>query len=201
MLNKLSVVFHLWLFRRIFGRRQSHQLRYKLLGPETFAWVEHLDYGSAWFRPDEEGEVLRVRQGAFMTVMIMDATHTIRPILQTMQNGLDRVRASVESLPIMLKSFTTWAYIYIAQPLVDAKEGRRVCWTIAALNTGVWLLWHVPRLRPFMRASFSHNPLSGKSYTMLTSTFSHKSFLHLLFNSMALTSFGGSRGFSDLHWS
>lgn len=41
-----------------------------------------------------------------------------------------------------------------------------------------------------MKGSFTHNPLSGKSYTMLTSTFSHKSFLHLLFNSMALTGFG-----------
>jgi len=110
-----------------------------------------------------------------------------------MQNGLDQVRAAVEFLPIMLKSFATWAYIYVAQPLVDAKEGRRVCWTIAAVNTGIWVLWQIPRLRPIMRASFSHNPLSGKSYTMLTSTFSHKSFLHLLFNSMALTSFGASR--------
>lgn len=111
-----------------------------------------------------------------------------------MQNGLDQVRAAVESLPMMLKSFATWAYIYVAQPLVDAKEGRRVCWTVAALNTGIWVLWQIPRLRPIMRASFSHNPLSGKSYTMLTSTFSHKSFFHLLFNSMALTSFGTSEG-------
>ena len=110
-----------------------------------------------------------------------------------MQNGLDQVRTAVESLPMMLKSFATWAYIYVAQPLVDAKEGRRICWTIAAVNTGIWALWQIPRLRPVMRASFSHNPLSGKSYTMLTSTFSHKSFLHLLFNSMALTSFGMPR--------
>ena len=109
-----------------------------------------------------------------------------------MQSGLDQVRATVESLPVMLRSFATWAYIYVAQPLVDAKEGRRVCWTIAAVNTGIWMLWQIPRLRPVMRTSFSHSPLSGKSYTMLTSTFSHKSFLHLLFNSMALTSFGAS---------
>jgi len=107
-----------------------------------------------------------------------------------MQSGLDQVRTAAESLPLMLKSFATWAYIYAAQPLVDAKEGRRVCWTVAAVNTGIWILWQIPRLRPAMRASFSHNPLSGKSYTMLTSTFSHKSFFHLLFNSMALTSFG-----------
>ena len=107
-----------------------------------------------------------------------------------MQSGLDQVRETVESLPMILKSFATWAYIYVAQPLVDAKEGRRTCWTIAAVNTGIWLLWQIPRLRPFMIASFSHNPLSGKSYTMLTSTFSHRSFFHLLFNSMALTSFG-----------
>ena len=115
-----------------------------------------------------------------------------------MQSGLDEVRTAVESLPLMLKSFATWAYIYVAQPLVDAKEGRRVCWTVAAVNTGIWVLWQIPRLRPAMRASFSHNPLSGRSYTMLTSNFSHKSFFHLLFNSMALTSFGTACNLSVL---
>ena len=128
-----------------------------------------------------------------VSAILVGVTYITLSALQRMQNGLDQVRAAVDSLPMMLKSFATWAYIYVAQPLVDAKEGRRVCWTIAAVNTGIWVLWQIPRLRPVMRASFSHSPLSGKSYTMLTSTFSHKSFFHLLFNSMALTSFGMSK--------
>lgn len=151
-----------------------------------------MDYGSARFGPDEEGEVHRVRQGAFHARRVTGC-YSPRSLPQKMQSGLDQVRAAVESLPIVLKSLATWAYIYVAQPLVDAKEGRRVCWTIAAVNTGIWVLWQIPRFRPFMQASFSHSPLSGKSYTMLTSIFSHKSFLHLLFNSMALTSFGMSQ--------
>jgi rhomboid-like protein len=146
--------------------------------------------GSDQMRKARYFEYAKVRS---VSVVLMDVTHTTFSVLQRMQNGLDQVRAAVESLPIMLKSFATWAYIYVAQPLVDAKEGRRVCWTIAAVNTGIWVLWQVPRLRPVMKASFTHNPLSGKSYTMLTSTFSHKSFFHLLLNSMALTSFGMSK--------
>lgn len=109
-----------------------------------------------------------------------------------MQNGLDEVQQTVESFPTLPKFFVTWAYIYVVQPLTDAKEGRRVCWTIATANAGIWTLWQVPRLRPALRASFSHNPLFGKFYTMLTSTFSHKSLLHLLCNSMTLTSFGAA---------
>jgi len=43
-----------------------------------------------------------------------------------------------------------------------------------------------------MTRSFTHHPLSGRSYTLLTSMFSHKSFIHLLANSMALASFGSA---------
>jgi len=111
---------------------------------------------------------------------------------KSMQKGLESVRQTVESFPLTIKAFATWAYIYVAQPLVDAKEGRRVCWTIALVNTGVWLAWQIPRFKPFMMAHFTHHPLSGLSYTMLTAMFSHKSFLHLLFNCMALTSFGSA---------
>jgi len=111
---------------------------------------------------------------------------------KTLQNGLDKVRETVEPFPIMLKSFATRAYVYVAQRLVAANEGQRVCWTIVAVNIGVWILWQIPRLYPAMRASFTHNPLSGKSFTMLTSTFSHNWSLHLFFNSMALISFGSA---------
>lgn len=64
VLNEPCIAFHLRLFRCIFGGRQAHQLRHELLGPETFARVKHLDHGPTWFRPDEEGEVFRICQGA-----------------------------------------------------------------------------------------------------------------------------------------
>lgn len=40
-----------------------------------------------------------------------------------------------------------------------------------------------------MRRAFLHDPLSGRRYTMLTSTFSHDSITHFLFNAFAFTSF------------
>ena len=57
-LSEPHQVFHLRLFRRVLRSRQTHKLRHKFLGPKTFTRVKRLDYGSAWVRPDEEGEVL-----------------------------------------------------------------------------------------------------------------------------------------------
>ncbi|KAJ1962618.1 hypothetical protein GGI12_002545 [Dipsacomyces acuminosporus] len=43
-----------------------------------------------------------------------------------------------------------------------------------------------------MARAFLHDPRTGLSYTMLTSTFSHREVWHFLFNSVALVSFGTS---------
>ncbi|EJD32562.1 hypothetical protein AURDEDRAFT_178351 [Auricularia subglabra TFB-10046 SS5] len=40
-----------------------------------------------------------------------------------------------------------------------------------------------------MRRSFSHDPLSGRRYTLLTSTFSHQDFFHGALNGVAFASF------------
>ncbi|KAJ2244328.1 hypothetical protein GGH97_003231, partial [Coemansia sp. RSA 475] len=71
-------------------------------------------------------------------------------------------------------------------------RGTRCVYTIAGLNVLVFGMWQMPRLLPFMARRFLHDPRSGLSYTMLTSTFSHKDLWHLLFNSIALVSFGTS---------
>ncbi|KAJ2656203.1 hypothetical protein IW148_005708 [Coemansia sp. RSA 1199] len=71
-------------------------------------------------------------------------------------------------------------------------RGSRCVYTIAGLNVLVFGMWQMPRLVPFMARRFLHDPRSGLSYTMLTSTFSHKDLWHLLFNSIALVSFGTS---------
>jgi len=63
------------------------------------------------------------------------------------------------------------------------------------LNAGVWAAWKIKRLHPFMTRSFMHHPLSGLSYTLVTSMFSHMSFIHLLFNCLALESFGSAAYF------
>ena len=104
----------------------------------------------------------------------------------------------------------------IVQPYADASEGKRMCWKICLLNAGVWAAWKIKRWQPFMIRSFMHHPLSGLSTTLVTSMFryfiffsldrsiviiyvpdyvcvliySHMSFMHLLFNCLALESFG-----------
>ncbi|KAI8324149.1 rhomboid-domain-containing protein [Martensiomyces pterosporus] len=69
-------------------------------------------------------------------------------------------------------------------------RGERCVYTIAGLNAAVFGLWQIPRLLPLMARTFLHDPRTGLSYTMLTSSFSHREVWHFLFNSIALVSFG-----------
>ncbi|EIN09426.1 hypothetical protein PUNSTDRAFT_66729 [Punctularia strigosozonata HHB-11173 SS5] len=111
-----------------------------------------------------------------------------------MQKRLAEIKDRVEEWPIALKNLVYWSYVQVAQPWLDANEGRRTCWKICMVNTAIWMAWQVPRLQPLMQRHFTHNPLSGLSYTILTSMFSHRSLLHLIANCMALSSFGSAAG-------
>ncbi|RIA96214.1 hypothetical protein C1645_688061 [Glomus cerebriforme] len=65
--------------------------------------------------------------------------------------------------------------------------------TIAVLigiNTIIFGMWQILPLRVVMNKYFVHNPLSGRSFTLLTSVFSHEAFWHYSFNMLALYSFG-----------
>lgn len=55
---------------------------------------------------------------------------------------------------------------YLALP-----EATRTCYAITTVNTLVFLAWKVPRLQGAMMRHFLHDPLSGRSYTLLTSMF------------------------------
>ncbi|KAJ2715790.1 hypothetical protein H4R19_001004 [Coemansia spiralis] len=70
--------------------------------------------------------------------------------------------------------------------------GARCVYTLAALNVAVFGMWRIPRLLPLMARCFLHDPRSGLSYTLLTSTFSQREVMHLGFNMLALVSFGTS---------
>ncbi|KAH7922601.1 rhomboid-domain-containing protein [Leucogyrophana mollusca] len=109
-----------------------------------------------------------------------------------LQAKVENLKGKLAEWPIALKSLVLSAYVGIAQPYLDATEGRRMCWMICGANAAVYLAWKIPRLGPVMNRSFTHHPLSGLSYTLLTSMFSHKSFIHFLANSMALASFGSA---------
>ncbi|TPX65469.1 hypothetical protein SpCBS45565_g05146 [Spizellomyces sp. 'palustris'] len=71
----------------------------------------------------------------------------------------------------------------------SARPSQQTAYAIIGINTAVFLLWRIPSLQPFMLRHFAHHPLSGRSYTLLTSVFSHESFLHLTFNMYALLGF------------
>ncbi|KAH7913821.1 hypothetical protein BJ138DRAFT_1133792 [Hygrophoropsis aurantiaca] len=107
-------------------------------------------------------------------------------------NKVSTLKFALSEWPILLKQQIISTYISAANRYYNASEGKRLCWMICGLNTMVYLAWKVPRFGPTMNRIFTHHPLSGLSYTLLTSMFSHKTFLHLAANSIALTSFGSA---------
>ncbi|KAG1816248.1 hypothetical protein EV424DRAFT_1410563 [Suillus variegatus] len=109
-----------------------------------------------------------------------------------LQTQVNQLKDTLAEWPLALRNLALSVYVQAAQSYLDAPEGRRLCWLICGVNTAIYLVWKIPRLAPFMTRTFTHHPLSGRSYTLLTSMFSHKSFIHLLANSMALASFGSA---------
>ncbi|KAJ2062048.1 hypothetical protein GGI17_002719 [Coemansia sp. S146] len=69
-------------------------------------------------------------------------------------------------------------------------RGEYHAYAIVALNTVVFFMWGSRRLTPFMKRYFVHDPRSKRSYTLLTSVFSHCENWHYLANSVMLVTFG-----------
>lgn len=146
---------------------------------ETFAWSVRLTLSApAWRnRPPTNDEMRRARYYS---------------LGKTMQQRLVLLKEAVDEWPQTMKALAIWSYVQIAQPILDTSETRRWCWAIGALNGILYLAWHSPRTKPLLRARFTHNPLSGLSYTMLTSLFSHRSMMHVIASSMLVASFGSA---------
>ena len=68
-----------------------------------------------------------------------------------------------------------WCYAWLATHWINYSDGQRVGVSLVAANAMVFLAWQipVPAMRFFMVKHFMHHPLSGRSYTLLTSVFSH----------------------------
>lgn len=71
----------------------------------------------------------------------------------------------------------------------NLKESQRTIIGIVALNSLVFGAWRIPSLSRVMNKYFLHSTASHP-VTLLTSTFSHKTFMHFGFNMLALYSFG-----------
>ncbi|KAI0728024.1 hypothetical protein C8Q72DRAFT_836482 [Fomitopsis betulina] len=144
---------------------------------ETFLWSVRLSLSAPTWRtrPPTNDEMRRARYYA---------------LGKTLQHQLVLIKEVIDDWPQTVKALAIWAYIQVAQPVLDNAETKRLCWAIGAVNGLLYLAWHFPRTKLFMRARFAHNPLSGLSHTMLTSLFSHRSLTHVVVNSMLLASFG-----------
>lgn len=90
---------------------------------------------------------------------------------QTLLAAMKRLHDAVASWPQVAAHYAVMAYYQVAQPMVETSEGRRTCWAIGAVNAAIFLLWRFPSMKPFLTRHFTHDPLSGKTYTMFTSLF------------------------------
>jgi rhomboid-like protein len=74
--------------------------------------------------------------------------------------------APIVAKSVILRPYKRWTEMYL-----DTSEGQRAGYAISAVNVGIWVAWQIPVLWPFMMTHFTHNPLSGKTYTLLTCVF------------------------------
>ncbi|KAA1468883.1 hypothetical protein DENSPDRAFT_546997 [Dentipellis sp. KUC8613] len=107
-------------------------------------------------------------------------------LMARLKDGAKLLEQRVSSAPKIVQDAVTNIYRFAANKYQNTINGVRAAYWIVGINTAIWLVWQVPRFRPFMRTHFTHNPFSEKAYTMVTSMFSHASFFHLLFDSSVL---------------
>lgn len=99
------------------------------------------------------------------------------------------------------------AYLIVAENYLELSPSKQVVVPIVAINTVVFTFWAVAlarrrgagRLATFMTRNFIHRPSSNRMRTMITSIFSHQTFLHFAFNNLALWSFGGAALITLMH--
>lgn len=101
-------------------------------------------------------------------------------------------------LPAPVTEFVGRNYIICAEKYLELSPSKQVVVPIVGVNAAVFLAWTIAGARRgggmwrFMTREFLHRPSANRTRTMVTSVFSHQTFLHFLFNNMALWSIGGS---------
>jgi rhomboid-like protein len=143
---------------------------------ETKFWTSYLASQRRWSTAaPTTGDMRFAQSQILLKVSCFSARtpphHLTRISLQKFQAQLSALTESLADAPIIAKSIILHSYARLAEMYLNASEGRRAGYGIAAVNVGIWIAWQIPVLRPFMMSHFTHHPLSGKTYTMLTSMF------------------------------
>jgi len=163
----------------VFGSLLAFGVAARQTNLDTYYWTNKLTKSSFWTL----GTSVTPTNGDIQLAKRHD-------LLTKAKTWLNKLQSS--GLSDQLRAMAAYSYAQVVLKYLDTTEGKRVCYMLAAANGVVWAVWQIPRMEGFMLRTFAHHPLSGLSYTMLTSTFSHSAFIHLLFNMMALLSFGSS---------
>ena len=75
----------------------------------------------------------------------------------------------------------------------ELDESDKTLYSIIFINFIVFASWNIKgKSHNFCVKHFTHNPITLKSYTLLTSCFSHQSTMHFVFNMIGLYSFGSA---------
>lgn len=81
---------------------------------------------------------------------------------------------------------------------VNLQPHQQAVVPLVSVNTAVFLVWNIatplagryPWMLRFMNRNFVHYVLDSRLFTMVTSSFSHQSLMHFLFNQIAMWSVG-----------
>eukprot|EP00884_Botryococcus_braunii_P010344 jgi/Botrbrau1/19310/Bobra.0073s0048.2 len=106
------------------------------------------------------------------------------------QKQLDRLRGwyAEPTAPLWLPRFLKRWWLQLQDDWEQLSTCQRLSWSLIGLNTGVFLLWRVPALRPFMIFNFTQKlpPSRTPLWTLFTCNFSHPLSIHFLVNMYAL---------------
>ncbi|KAF8216458.1 hypothetical protein K438DRAFT_1657740 [Mycena galopus ATCC 62051] len=158
-------------------------------------------YAAAWTNIETDEWIEKLTQGRAPrtwphTITSADMRNAANfALVQELRDGLKKVGTSTEFLPVAARNAVMRTWATVAQTYLNVTEGKRICWKICLLNIGVWVAWKSRRLQPFMLRNFVHDPLSGRSITMLTSMFGSRLLFLLALNVFLLDGFGSSASF------
>ena len=147
---------------------------------ENDHWFKEVkNFMSIWtFREPSHEEIRKAKARAqvsvresFFTGITNGCVDLTLYIWQEFFKYLESVKEKITQWPLALQNISLTVSAFVGSFYYDSSEGRRLCWSICALNTAVFLMWKIPRFNSFMNRAFTHDPLSGKSYTLLTSMF------------------------------